>query len=74
MLLVRMPHRFSDRVVIGVDEGNRGDEEMMMMMMMLRREMQKDDMAAEVCLEERAVNLLTRLFNTILESNRIAVE
>lgn len=63
MLLVRMPHRFSDRVVIGVDEGNRGDEEMMMMMMMmLRREMQKDDMAVEVCLEERAVNLLTRLF------------
>lgn len=60
-------------MVIGVDEGNRGDEEMMMMMM-LRREMQKDDMAVEVCLEERAVNLLTRLFNTILESNRIAVE
>lgn len=59
--------------MIGVDEGNRGDEEMMMMMM-LRREMQKDDMAVEVCLEERAVNLLTRLFNTILESNRIAVE
>lgn len=59
-------------MVIGVDEGNRGDEEMMMMM--LRREMQKDDMAVEVCLEERAVNLLTRLFNTILESNRIAVE
>lgn len=58
-------------MVIGVDEGNRGDEEMMMM---LRREMQKDDMAVEVCLEERAVNLLTRLFNTILESNRIAVE
>lgn len=58
--------------MIGVDEGNRGDEEMMMMM--LRREMQKDDMAVEVCLEERAVNLLTRLFNTILESNRIAVE
>lgn len=48
--------------MIGVDEGNRGDEEMMMMMMMLRREMQKDDMAVEVCLEERAVNLLTRLF------------
>lgn len=62
--------------MIGVDEGNRGDEEMMMMMMMLRREMQKTylDMAVEVCLEERAVNLLTRLFNTILESNRIAVE
>lgn len=38
-----------------VDEENRGDEEMMM----LRREMQKDDMAVEVCLEERAVNLLT---------------
>lgn len=59
-------------MVIGVDEGNRSDEEMMMMM--LRREMQKDDMAVGVCLEERAVNLLTRLFNTILESNRIAVE